>query len=53
MLFDQKGNKVVVSDKLNTKTHPQVFSRLRETKDALDHKKNPMFRMAAIAKFRQ
>ena len=53
MLFDQKGIKVVVSDKLNSKTHPEIFARLRETKDVLDHKKNPMFNIEVRAKMIQ
>ena len=52
MLFDQKGKPVVVSEKLNSKAHPQVFARLRETKDPLDHKKSPIFSVESRAKFK-
>lgn len=52
MLYDQKGNKVVVSDKLNTKTHPQIFARLRETKEPLDHHRHTMFSIECRARYK-
>lgn len=33
MLLNQQGKQVHISDKLNSKTHPNVFANLREVKE--------------------
>lgn len=52
MLVNQNGQQVKLSDKLTTKTHPQIFANLREVKEPENFKGNKLFSMEQRAKFK-
>lgn len=45
MLYNSNNQHVKIPENLTSKTHPHVFENLRETKEPLPHKHDPMFRL--------
>ena len=52
MLLNSKGTEVIVDKKMNSKSHPLVFTPLREVKCCLPHKHDKMFRLELRAQFK-
>ena len=53
MLINQQGKEVILSDKLNSKTHPHIFAPLREIHVPIKPYPKHMFSIEQRAKIKQ